>query len=376
MTNNSSSGIAKTKERNSSIELLRIISMLMILAYHFFSHGNFSFNIEKVSVERMWMLLVQSGGNMGVDAFVIISGYFLIGNTSSLFNFKRIFKFWGQIFFYSFGFFLIFVIFGNAEFSFSGLLEALFPVSFPTWWFASTYFVLYLLHPFINKWLTALDKATFQKLLILFCICWSIIPTFTTSSYQSNFLLWFIVLYSIGAYIKLYGLNERLNKKHYYSMWIGCMLLTYMSGLSFAIVGTKIEALAHHTLHFYTQQSIITLVGSVSMFMAFLKTDLGCKKWINVISSATFGVYLIHDNTYIRPLLWNNIFKNSYFQESVLIAIYSLLVTLMVYSVCTVIDLLRQQLIEKPVMKIIEKSAVKITAPFEKVIDKMKSRIF
>lgn len=343
------------KERNSSIELLRIISMIMIMSYHFISHGNFEYDTATITIPRLYTYLIQSGGNMGVDAFVIISGYFLIGNKDQLFNFKRILKFWGQIFFYSAGFFILFLILGRAEFSFSAMLEAFMPISFPAWWFAGTYFVLYLLHPFINKLLYALDKAAFQKMLMLFLIIWSVIPTFTTSSYQSNFLLWFVVLYSIGAYIKLYGLVEKFTAKHYYGIWIGAMFVTYLSGIAFTVVGLKIPTFAHHALHFYTQQSVITVVGAVAMFMAFLKTNLGYKKWINIISSATFGVYLIHDNTYIRPLLWNDIFKNSNYQNSLLLIVYLPFCVAIVYSLCTMIDLLRQRLVEKPLMKIVER---------------------
>ena len=91
----------------------------------------------------------------------------------------------------------------------------------------------------------------------------------------------------------------------------------------------------------------------LSLFMVFEKCNIGYIKWINIIASATFGVYLIHDSNIIRPLLWQELFKNAQYQDSMLLIPYSIIVVAIVYLICTLIDLLRQQIIEKPFMKLI-----------------------
>lgn len=40
----------KTMYRNSSIELLRIISMVMIMFHHFAYHGNFEWNYNEITI--------------------------------------------------------------------------------------------------------------------------------------------------------------------------------------------------------------------------------------------------------------------------------------------------------------------------------------
>ena len=77
-------------------------------------------------------------------------------------------------------------------------------------------------------------------------------------------------------------------------------------------------------------------------------------KVINRAASATFGVYLIHDCVLIRPILWNTIFRNSFFQDSIIIIPYSVLAVVIVYSICTGIDLCRQCTVERVVMKLAE----------------------
>ena len=174
---------ASTKaERDSSFELLRIISMFFIAICHFATHGGFSFDAQTLSIPRFWWFFIEMGGNFGVDVFVLISGYFLVKSQNELFNIKRILKFWGQVFFYSVLIYSIFAVAGVSDFSFKSLLKTVFPIIFGQWWFASTYFVLYLIHPFLNILLNKIEKKTYQSLLTLLIIIWCIIPTFSFTS--------------------------------------------------------------------------------------------------------------------------------------------------------------------------------------------------
>lgn len=362
--------------RNSSIELLRIISMLMIVLHHFASYGEFSFDNTTLSIPRFWWNIMEMGGKLGVDVFVLISGYFLVKSKGGFFNIKRILKFWGQIIFYSISIYLIFGILGISEWSIMSLVKTCFPITFSAWWFASTYFVLYIIHPFLNILLQKLDKSTYQKLLVTVLILWCIIPTFTTSSYQGNSLLWFIALYCVAGYVRLFGLNNLFIKKHYLGLWFLFSLLRYLSCVALVLLGTRIPFASSHSLYFYNQNSIFTFLSALALFMYFEKTNIGYHKWINVIASATFGVYLIHDSKIIRPLLWLDVFKNAQYQESIMLIPYSIIVVLVVYAACTIIDLVRQRLFEKPFIIMVDKYSQSWLKPFEKICDVCKAIVF
>lgn len=68
-------------QRDSGLELLRIAAMLLIVCHHFSVHsalplgggytGSHPFNV-------LWAQWLAFGGKLGVDIFVMISGYFLI----------------------------------------------------------------------------------------------------------------------------------------------------------------------------------------------------------------------------------------------------------------------------------------------------------
>ena len=352
--------------RNSSIELLRILSMFMIVLCHFATHGNFHYDVQMISIPRLWWNFIEMGGNLGVDVFVLITGYFLINHRNKILNTRQVLKFWGQVFFYSITISAIFMISGIRKPDAVSLLRTFFPVTFESWWFARAYFVLYIIHPFINMLLHKLDKNLYQKLIIILAVLWVVIPTLTTSSYQSNSLIWFVTLYCIAGYIRLYGLNSKFTSKHYCIFFAVFSLLRYLSCVVLMLIGTQITLVARGALVFYEQQSVLTVISAISLFMGFEKMHIKQSKWINVIASAAFGVYLIHENFIMRPFLWLTVCKNNQKQGSLMLIPYSVTVAILIYVSCTIIDLLRQRLIEKSYMKLVDKYTKNINTSLRK----------
>ena len=371
----SNDGALKKAERDSSFELLRIISMLSIVFFHFSTHAGFEFDLQSLSVSRFWCYFIEMG-NYGVNIFVLISGYFLVESQSEVFNIKRVLKFWGQIFFYSVLIYILFGIAGISEFSLKSFVKAVLPITFEQWWFASTYFVLYLLHPYINVFLNRLDRKTFQSLLVLMIIICCIIPSFTLQSFQSNSLLWFITLYSTAGYIRIFGLNPKFGIRHYICFWLLFSALRYLTSVIMIVLGTRSPTAARYTLIFYGIPSVLTFLSALSLFMVFKYVKMGYHKWINVIASASFGVYLIHDSKIVRPFIWETLFKNTAYQDTALVIPYSIGVVCLIYALCTIIDLIRQGTVEKAFLSFVNKNADRILKPFAAIIASCKKIVF
>lgn len=363
----------KRNERNSAIELLRILSMIMIVFHHFACHGGFEWGTT-ISITRLWYNFIVMGGKIGVNIFVLISGYYLVSNESEIFDINKVIKFVGQILFYSVGIFVACKLTGIAHYDVKALIKVFFPITFSQWWFASTYFVLYLLHPYLNKLLKNLEKSLYQSLLLLMVVCWSIIPTFTTSSFQSNPLLWFVTLYSIAGYIRLYGVNGRFTSKQYFLFYVICSILTYSS--SVILLRSKRSLFSGYSTYFYEQEKLTILLISLCLFLCFLTLKMNYHKWINTLASATFGVYLLHDNSVIRKLLWIDLFNNAKYQESLFLIPYSIIVVIIVYVIFSLIDLLRQKVIEIPCMKFVKKYSNIIITFMGKRVNLLKVFIF
>ncbi len=312
----------------------------MIIAHHFAVHGGFSFPINSITINRLWYQFIIMGGSLGNSIFVLISGYFLI--KSPVINFRRMFNLWLRIFIYSVIIFCAFIFSGLEAFSLKTALKVIMPITKSQWWFASTYFVMYLVHPYINILLNGFTQDDYKKFLIAIFIYWSIIPTLTKSDFQSNALVNFICLYSLAGYFRLWA-SDFGNKK-FILYGITCILVNYVSAILLDVIGLKIQLAARGSIYFFGMMRPFTILGTLCLLLGFRSLEIPHSKIINLLASATFGVYLIHDNNFVRPFLWHKVFMNASFQNSPYLIPYSIGVVLLVYVMCTLIELARSRI--------------------------------
>lgn len=354
------------KNRSSNFEILRIIAMIMIVAHHFSVHGGFEMYISSLQLNTIFLQFLQFGGKIGVNIFVLISGYFLI-NTDNI-KVKKIIKLWFQIFFYSSIIYLVFTLFGHQNFKVISCIKALLPIIYNKYWFASSYFILYLFVPYINRFVKNIDKIAYKKLLILMFVLWTIIPTITKQTMYMNALLWFLFLYLLAGYIRLHFDDSKKTCKQYFTRTIIVYILTFAITIIIDVLCLKWPYFNKYTTYLYGMNQLPTLIISVFLFLTFKKLQMKNIKIINVIASATFGVYLIHDNPLTRAFLWKTLFKNATYQYSSLLIPYSILCILLVYVCSTIIELLRINLLEKNLLKGYDK--------FENKFVSLKNRFF
>ena len=371
LISNMTNGSDKMKERKSNIELLRIVTMIMIIFHHFAIHGKFNFPPGYISINRMWILFIWIFGKIGVDIFVLISGYLLI--TSKKVKTTKIIKFYFQLIFYSIGIYLIFSLLKIIPFSKKELIYCFFPITNNLWWFASSYFVLYILSPFINKFAQESTQKTYKNLLLLMAFIWCIIPTLTDKGVQSNSLIWFTFVYLLGGYIKLY--KDDLKIKYIYIKILLSILLTVSSSILIAKFQIKIPLINIYPTYFYGMDKLPILLISLLIFIAFKNLDIKTNKIINTIASTTFGIYLIHDNPYIRKFLWQTLFKNAKHVNKLYLIPYSITTCVLVFIVCSMIEYLRIFLIEKRYMAIIYKYENKINNTFSRLMKRVNKAI-
>lgn len=337
--------LKQNKARQSNFELLRILAMVAIIANHFSLHSGFAFAPDDLSLQRFYVQLLQLGGKVGVNLFVMISGYFLINATSI--KLSKILKLWGQVIFYSVTVFAALWLTGNADLSLKQLVKHAMPITFEIWWFASVYFVLYLVSPYINRLAASLTGRQYVGMLALFTLCWSVIPTLSTKDFQGNGLIWFGYLYLIGGFLRRYGHRISLRPGMSLLLGGGVLLLTFLSAVVFDLLGTKWSVFASHATYFFSDRKVPVVLASVLIFYGFSRLDIGCRPAINRISGAMFGVYLIHDHLIMRNVLWQDILSGTT-APGLLVVPYSLLCIGLVFVVCTAIDLLRHWIFCRP----------------------------
>ncbi len=363
------------KERSSNFELLRIVGMVMIVFHHFAVHSGLYY--DDLGINSLYIATLSVIGKVGVYIFVLISGYFLID--SSGIRLPKLIKLWLQIFFYSVVCFSIALATGRESLStLTKLSDALLPISTDSWWFASAYFIMYLFSPFINRALRTMTQRQYLRTILVAVFVWFVVETVTTGYIQGNALIRFFVLYSIGGYIKIYKKDREYSRKKLAAV---AVLLTAVS-VSLRLLFTYLaeekifsDFTQEYRLSFSNEQSLLTVCIAVPIFLIFKSTKIKTSKIINVISSASFGVYLIHDNSYVRPFLWKTLVKGDSFKESPYLIPYSVAVCVAIYIVCSLIELARIYLLEKNYMKLIYKAEPKLNRVLHKAVDSVCQKI-
>lgn len=339
--------MAARTQRNSSFELLRIFAIVCIVLSHLSWHGYadkttvYSFIDSAFNRELLRCLNL---GNLGVDIFVMISGYFLIKSTKV--SLKKALKLFGVTWFYGVVISTIFTYFGNR----GGISECLkilfFPLVYTSSWFVTVYLILYTFHPFINKMLLSVNRNEKTRkcffIILSLCFLWWVFPyTFLLrKDCYCNPVISFFILYVIGAYIRLYG-SEINTKIVGYSIvlcaaiWILLPVLAELSGIQLA---------KDHVTYFYNTISLLTLLLSASVVL--IVSRIHChSKIVNQLATFVFPIYLISDNYWIRINIYDNVFHCKDFANSPYLFVIIIGQAFAIIFACILIDLTRRYLI-------------------------------
>lgn len=345
--------IKEQTRRNSAIELLRIICMLLIIMNHYSYYGNWGeLCYETLSWQRVLIQMIHCGGTIAVDVFILITGFFSFGRKT---NWKRYILLILEMYFYSIIIYIILVATGIISFSFEGMIKAMLPIMYGNW-FCVYYVLFFLLIPFVNELLQKLSKEQFTKLLLVWMIIWSIVPTILHGWHYGH-LATFFGMYLWGAYISKFGIQEKVWTK----IGIAALVLLLLSPIAIDILGVvlKSNTIMSKASYFDTNSCILTVLAAIALFLLFKNWKMQ-SKMVNLIAASVLGIYLIHDNENIRSWLWTTWWANNDYLDSNLLPIHMLIKVSIIFCACLVIDLLRRYTIEKVAIRWIDKNWKKI----------------
>ena len=335
------------KEREAGIECLRIVSMLCIIANHFLLFTGALKDVIPFTFNYYLIWLLEAIGYIGVNCFGLISGYFLINSRCSL---KKVFLLIGEVLFYSIVIFMGVSLLRINSYSYVDALKAVMPVSTRQYWFVTDYIALYCFMPFLNCGLKNLEKKQYRKLLCIFLILfsiWDIFPGEQINVQHGYSLYWLVALYCFGAYIRLYG--GASSKKQAIKLYFVCIVMMWCSKVAISLVAKWVPQVETYSTIFYGHSSIFVFGSAVAMFILFKDIEVHnimLKNIILKISASTFGVYIIHMNINLSNEYWRcitkyiNVNKISYF-------VWWIMDTLVIYIVCTGIDIIRRNIVKQ-----------------------------
>lgn len=337
------------KKRIVSIELLRIISMMMVVMLHYLSKGNF---LQPLTGEFgtnsyiAWFL--EAFCIVAVNVYMLISGYFLVEST---FKLSRLAELICQVLFYSILVPLVMVILGvipTSELGLYRLAQYVFPIHMEQYWFATAYVLMYVFAPFLALGAKAMGKKQLQiaigLMLAFLSLPKSIIPVQLTLDSLGYDALWFMCVFLVAAYIRLHGIPffDRPGKG------IVCYVLGALGIFGWTmllrLICLKMGMLENFVQNAYHYNHILNLFTAVALFCGFIKWNMKGEgmpaRFICKVAPYTFGVYLLHEHVEIR-WLWPAWCGADLGEAPVVMIIRALCCVLVVFGIGILVDMLR-----------------------------------
>lgn len=350
-----------SQKRQTNIELLRIFAMMCIIAHHYAYHGGI-YDCGVTGWNGVLSAAFVSVGKLGVNLFIMITGYFMI---HSEFRLIRMIRLELAVLFYSITAYLLAVlVFHTDTWNYISIRNTILPslTNLGTqYWFIPCYFAVLLLSPFINKMLSCLSRQQYTILLgiMFFGVCFA--PTFfqTTGWFDGNISL-FVFMYLLGGYIREYQVSFCAGRNHWL-FWLG--MGWYVTGVAVIYLGKvhaeQLTTYGVNTDYLYFGTSVWTVVLSVLIFLFFKQIKMKDNRLIDEVAKTTIGIYLIHDNVYIRQYAWHNIFKTDLFYTSPYLILHVVACVVFIFVVCALIEWIRSHCMVGMVNRIADSRWVK-----------------
>jgi len=329
--------VLKKKEKNCGIELLRLVSMLMIVLLHTLGEGGLLSIINGVNYKIGWLLEIISYS--AVNVFALITGFVNYSDEDKKFSYSKYIFFWVPICFYSVINYVIISWYTTKSINLILLIKSFFPVLFAKYWYVNAYTGLFFLIPWINKLIRNCSKKETNELMVVIFIVFSLFsniaipfsdPFMLNRGYS---VLWLIILYIIGAGLKKNQTCDKKSKKYWFFIFLLSVLIPWTIKVYSPIVPNI----------FICYISIMPVIASISLISLFsqIKIHKMIKKVILFLSPAAFGVYLIHSNIDFSSLFITKRFIEYASYPWYIFCFKVILTSLIIFISCLLLEKLR-----------------------------------
>lgn len=278
-------------QRNSSIELYRILATFAVLIVHF--NGWFlgdwplpAYDINNPTLFRTGQTIISALSIICVNMFVIISGYF--GIRLKLSSILKLIIYLGLIYV---PLYIVKCVSDN-EFVLTDFIERCFVISYAGY-FIQCYFMLMILSPVINAFIEKFGRDSLKWVLLFWGLefWFDCIMEVEELGYNRGYsVIHFVLMYMIARCIKLY--EDDIKKIKLWVWVLGYLFSTIVIILSF-MAGVK---------WCWNYSSPIVVFSSVCTFLPFLYKTFH-NKVINWMASGTLAVYIIQITNRVRTTL-------------------------------------------------------------------------
>lgn len=321
------------KQRKSNLELLRILSMMLVMLGHFLGH-NTSTGLFPDVVSSLANLELRSIAIICVHCFILISGYFGIH-----WKVKSFFGLIFQITFWAFLGYYIYVLFILPLEDPSGCITLLTFIKnnllrdYSGRWFIAAYITLYFLSPLANKFVETVSQKQLLKYILIFYAFSTVFGYFMLSEEFNTGMsaISLLGLYILGAWLR----KSNMRIVHW-SLWydlVGFIICTLLLTFGSALL---LEMRICKSIYGYLNP--IVIIESMFLFQFFRKLNFGYITWINYLASSAFAAFLLHCHS-ILGSRWTHL--GNLIKQSDYAFLYALIFIVGTFLIAVILDKVR-----------------------------------
>ena len=322
--------------------------MLLIVAHHYVVNSGLKtvdgpIYADPLLWRSLFLLLFGAWGKTGINCFVMITGYFMCKSNITA---KKFIKLVGEWLLYKYLIHAIFWITGYEPLTLKTAVLGIVPITQIGVGFTSCFVMFFLTIPFLNVLVQHLNEKQHLRLLALIGFIYIFLGTLHRVT--MNYVSWFMVLYFIASYIRLYPKKLFDNIKLWGCLTIASLALSVISVMSATWLGTK---LGRNLSYYFVADSntFLAVTNGVCSFLFFKNLKIPYSKFINTVAASTFDVLCIHAHSdAMRQWLWRDTLNNVGMYASPYMSLHAICSVLGVFIICNAIDHARIAAIEKP----------------------------
>lgn len=278
--------------RQSNIELLRIISIILIMVVHatYLTFGTpVPEEIQAKPIGSFFYIGIENISVICVDIFVLISGWFGIHP-----KVKSIGGLIFQCIYFGFVMFAVTIALNFQAFSLTRCAKCL--IHFPH--FVMCYIVMYLMTPILNAFVERASRTAFRNMLLVF-FAWEFVFGWFLHSDDNfaggNSALAFIGLYLLARYIRLHvTFAPQFRKASVWgAIWLANIFIVTLCvwACSYFDINTRLSNILLNMTTSYASPNVI--LASVSLLLCFSFMQFS-SRILNWIAASAFASVLVH----------------------------------------------------------------------------------
>lgn len=308
-----------TKDRNGSLDLLKLLAMWFITTAHFMGWGGAVNTLTPEDFNYWWVMPLYFVSQAGNTLFFMISGYFVhsVKIEKAVFLERKT---------ASYSILLTVISCGLWGGTVLGIIKSCFPIVFNFYWFLSVYLILYL---FAYLLIPATEKTSKSHLLIvLFALIFNNCFLIDEARYT---LLEGIPAFLAGCYFRRFTPFRQLKRRHMALLYLFSVVLYAAERVVVRWAGWEHRQLDE------TLRYLLVFLSATLLFGTFEKLDIRSKA-ASFLAPNVVAVYLITAHPMIRNQLYQDVLPIGSLCRSPAFLPFYLGVNLLLLVLCSLVD--------------------------------------